>query len=150
MADKIQGLQRSRGFTIIEVMIVLVIIAILAAIAIPAYTDFIIRGAITEAQQALGGYRINMEQYFQDNRTYSNGGACGAPVPANLKAFAVTCAPTNAGQGFLATATGLAGTRGAGFTYTIDNANNRQTTAGPTGWLTATQNCFIIRKNSCS
>ena len=148
MADKTKRLQRTaRGFTIIEVMIVLVIIAILAAIAIPAYTDFIIRGAITEAQQGLGGYRINMEQYFQDNRTYSNGGVCGVAQPT-YKNFAQTCAITNGGQGYIATAVGSG--RATGFTYTIDNQNNRQTTTGPTGWLSATQNCFIIRKNSCS
>jgi type IV pilus assembly protein PilE len=136
-----------RGFTLIEIMIVLLIIAILAGVAIPAYNDFIIRGAIVEAHQGLGGYRIQMEQYYQDNRTYDNGGACGVAQPT-YKNFTQTCRTNNGGQGYLATATGTG--RATGFTFTIDSQNNRQTTAGPTGWLSATQNCFIVRKNSCT
>ena len=143
------SLRKARGFTLIEIMVVVVIIGILAAVAIPAYTDFVIRGAIVEAHQGLGGYRIQMEQYYQDNRTYDNGGACGVPQPT-YKNFTQTCRTGNSGQSYLATATGNTGTRGAGCTYTIDQQNNRQTTTGPTGWLTATQTCFIIRKNSCS
>jgi type IV pilus assembly protein PilE len=141
------SLRKARGFTLIEIMIVVAIIGILAAIAIPAYTDFVIRGAIVEGHQGLGSYRILMEQYYQDNRTYDNGGACGVAQPT-YKNFTQTCRTSNGGQGYLATATGSG--RAAGFTFTIDNQNARQTTAGPTGWLTATQNCFIVRKNSCT
>ena len=73
------------------------IIAILSAIAIPQYQDYVTRGELPEAQAGLGAYRVAMEQYYQDNRNYGTGG-CGAAAPA-YKYFTHSCVPTNAGQG---------------------------------------------------
>ncbi|HTS84956.1 MAG TPA: prepilin-type N-terminal cleavage/methylation domain-containing protein, partial [Usitatibacter sp.] len=61
--------RQARGFTLIEVMIVVAIIAILAAIAVPSYQDYVTRGRIIEATGGLGDARNKMEQYFQDNRS---------------------------------------------------------------------------------
>ena len=55
---------RSRGFTLIELMIAVAIVAILAAIAIPSYSEYIRRSRITEAISALSGMRVKMEQFF--------------------------------------------------------------------------------------
>jgi len=128
------------------------IIAILAAIAVPAYSDFVTRGQLVEAHQGLGAFRIRMEQYYQDNRSYTGTGAgnCGlAGQEPTYQNFTHTCRVTNGGQGYTAIATGSGG-RVNGFVFTINEQNQRQTTAGPTGWLSSPQNCFIIRKNSCS
>ncbi|MGZ8994676.1 MAG: type IV pilin protein [Burkholderiaceae bacterium] len=123
------------GFTLIEVMVVVAVIGILAAIAIPNYSRYITRGNLVEAGNALAEYRVRMEQFYQDNRTYQNaGGACGQAVPAGLDNFAVTCAITAAGQAFTATATGAGTTNG--FVYTINQANVRATTAIPAHWGT--------------
>jgi type IV pilus assembly protein PilE len=139
-------MNKQRGFSLIEMMIVIAIIGILAAIAVPQYQDFVTRGELVEGQTGLSGFRVKMEQYYQDNRNYG-AGACGAVAPT-YKYFVHTCV-TN-GQTYTATASATTG-RVAGFTYTVNEQNVRQTTAAPAGWGTATMpaNCFITRKASC-
>src|ERR1700676_5455995 len=69
--------QRPRGFTLIEVMIVVAIVAVLAAIALPNYADYVRPGKIIEATQRLSEARTKLEQWFLDNRTYVGG--CAEP-----------------------------------------------------------------------
>ena len=59
---------KQRGFTLIELMVVVVVIGILAAIGYPSYTDYIRRGKIAEATATLGDWRTKMETYYLDNR----------------------------------------------------------------------------------
>ena len=126
------------GFTLIELMVVVAIVGILASIAIPAYTKYIQRGDLVEATQALSQYRVQMEQYYQDNHNYgpTGGTACGVAAPA-LTNFVLTCATANTGQIYTATTTANAAGPVAGFTYTIDQSNNQVTTSYPAGWSTA-------------
>lgn len=123
--------QDIRGFTLIELMIAVAIVAILAAVALPAYTDYVRRGNVPEATAGLGQGRIAMEQWFQDNRTY-----VGAPCPANGKNFTFACALAAATYTITATGTGTM----AGFGYTINEANARTSTTiwgnGATCWIT--------------
>jgi len=65
--------RRSRGFTLIEVMIVVAIIAILAAIAFPAYTSYTARGHVSQAQAYLMDMAQREQQYLLDNRDYADG-----------------------------------------------------------------------------
>jgi type IV pilus assembly protein PilE len=122
------------GFTLIEAMVVMAVLGILAAIGIPNYSRYVTRGNLVEAGNALSEYRVRLEQFYQDNRTYANGAACGQAVPTALTNFAVTCAIAAGGQAFTATATGAGNT--AGFRYTINQANVRATTALPAHWGT--------------
>ncbi len=139
-------MRRHQGFTLIEVMIVTAIIAILAAIAIPSYSEYILRSRITEATGGLSGMRVKMEQYFQDNRTYV--GACVSTTVAALPTadkFTFSCSGLS-GSAYLVTATGTGPM--AGFTYTINESNTRATTA-TAGWGT-NASCWVLTKSgSC-
>ncbi len=131
---------KAKGFTLLELLTVVAIIGILAAIAYPAYNDYITRSKIAEATSALSDGRIKMEQFFQDNRTYD-----GGPAPAATTNF--TYAAGNlSNTTYTLTATGIGAM--AGFTYTINQTNTRQTTAAPTGWAAAAMPaaCWITRK----
>jgi type IV pilus assembly protein PilA len=55
-----------KGFTLIELMIVVAIIGILAAVAIPAYQDYIARAQVGEAVNLLAGGKTPMAEYFSD------------------------------------------------------------------------------------
>lgn len=59
------------GFTLIEMMIVVAIIGIIAAIALPSYNDSVAKGKRTDGQSALFDAASKMEAYFYTNKTYS-------------------------------------------------------------------------------
>ena len=140
-------MNHSKGFTLIELMIVVAIIAILASIALPSYNDYVTRSKITEATSQLADLRVKMEQWYQDNRTYI-GGPCSPVAGAGVKYFTFSCP---AGQPTLTTfqiqAVGgiAAGDQTmSGFVYTIDQ-NNAKASTGPAGWA-PNATCWIARK----
>lgn len=144
---------RQSGFTLIELMIVIVIIGVLAGIAIPAYNDYLMRARISEAVNGLSDMRVKMEQYFQDNRSYAGACAAGtlAPLPADTKNFTFTCenacgggATTLTDVGYQVRACGIGSA--AGFVYTINQANVKTTEGVPAGWLGAPSNCWVLNK----
>ena len=142
-------MRRHQGFTLIEVMIVVAIVAILAAVAIPSYTEYIQRSRIIESTSTLASMRVKMEQYFQDNRSYVNSCTAGtvAPTPVATTFFTYLC--SNLGNStYLVTATGVGAM--ANFGFTIDQANNQLTTAVPSNWTLPTAQCWVKKRDgSC-
>ena len=149
-------MQRTRGFTLIELMIVVAIVAILSAIAIPAYTSYVTRSKLTEAFSNLSSMSVAMQQYYQDNRSYVDVTSASSPDPypcatANLpvgKYFSFTCtvsATTPTLFTLTATATDPALTAGRAMTYTIDQSGAKTTAQTPTGWTKPSPNTCWAR-----
>jgi type IV pilus assembly protein PilA len=69
-----------KGFTLIELMIVVAIIGILAAVALPAYQDYTIRAKVSELILATAAAKINIEECAQVNNTIGNCGGANAAV----------------------------------------------------------------------
>ncbi len=137
--------RRAAGFTLIEIMIVVALIAILTAVAVPSYREYVLRGQIPEATANLATMQVQLEQYFQDRRTYVGAPAC-APSETRSRYFDFGCAGTETATVFTLTATGKGSM--AGFRYSVNQANQRVTLAMPTGWTLPNPNtCWATRKS---
>jgi type IV pilus assembly protein PilE len=129
----------ARGFTLIEVMIVVAIVAILASVAMPAYTDYIRRGNSQEAFSNMAALRIKLEQYYQDNKAYgpTAGTTCGSAAATALTAaeaggtatyFDYTCTTSSSAQNYTITAVGKTGKNTVGYDYSYNDAGTKGTT----------------------
>jgi len=142
---------RNSGFTLIEMLIVVALIGILGAIALPAYQDYVLRGKLAEAFSQLAGMQLKLEQYYQDNRTYGTGAkgddTCGIrdvlAAAGKVKYFDYKTACND--QSFTMYADGIAGVGTGGFTYTVDDTGTKATAAVPAGW-TAVATCWVRNK----
>ncbi len=141
-------MKRENGFSLIELLIVIAIVGVISAIAIPQYSDYVTRSKLAEPASVLSETRVRLEQYFQDNRTYV--GACAANTvapPPTGRYFAYAC-PTLTATTFTVTATGVAAEGMTGFTFTINQANTRATTSTPATWGSVTNaTCWINKKS---
>lgn len=119
MMNIVKRLQK--GFTLVEIMIVVAIIGILASIAIPSYQDYVKKGKAAEATATLADLRIKMEQCFQDNRSYAGCAAFCAPTSGAVN-FSYACAATPDALTYNIVATGVGGGM-TGFSYSVNQSN---------------------------
>ncbi len=78
-------MKKQQGFTLIELMIVVAIIGILAAIAIPAYQDYTIRAQVSEGLNLAGGSKTAVTEYYQDTGLMpSTNAMAGLETAANI------------------------------------------------------------------
>ena len=139
-------MKSKNGFSLIELLIVIAIIGIIAAFALPSYREHVQRSKLSEAFSGLGDMRVRMEQYYQDNRKYNSAGTtCGASLPSS-RYFTFSCTTDGAAtaQTYTAKAVGIATEGMTGFQYTV-NESNTKTSAGPAGW-TGSASCWVRRK----
>lgn len=135
----------AHGFTLIEVMIVVAIVAILSAVAYPAYQDYVIRSNVPNATSNLATYQNKMEQYFQDQHVYQSNGACAIAVPTGVSYFTFTCTSSDTLH-FTITAAGT-GTM-TGFSYTLDQDGTRTSTitsSTRSNWNGSQTACWITK-----
>jgi len=145
------------GFTLIELMITVVVLAILSAVALPSYQNYVRRGQLSEAFTTLSDLRVKMEQWYQDNKYYGAGagstacptlpGTSGFPVAG--KYFSVSCGPDGGAaplQKFKLLATGSS-TLTTGYDYTLTEAGTKGT-ANFAG-ATSTAACWLTKPGTC-
>jgi len=137
----------NKGFTLVELMITVAIVGILAAVAIPSYRSYVVRGKIPEGTSVLAVRQVRLEQFFQDRRTYAGAPDCAADSGSS-KYFDYGCSVANAGA-FTLNATGKNSM--AGFQYSINEAGVKSTVALPTGWSLPNPNtCWATKQDgSC-
>ena len=140
--------QRQSGFTLVELMIVVAIIGILSAIAVPSYNSYVMRARLVEAHGVLASTQNKLEQYWSNNHKYEGFDAEGAslmPEPGLNFDYSLDDATASA---YTLTATGK--NAAAGFVYTIDQSGQRATTGVPDGCLD-NDSCWVDRKEgTCS
>jgi type IV pilus assembly protein PilE len=110
-----QYMKKTAGFTLIEMMIVVAIIGILAAIAYPSYQEYVLRGNRSEGQALLNDAAARQERYFAQNNAYVTDqddignlnmrNTNGTTVTSDTGKYTLTVSNPNGSGGYLLTAT---------------------------------------------
>lgn len=97
---RVNGGEKSRGFTLIELLIAVAIVGILAAIAYPSYTQYIIDSRRVDAQQALVSFATAMERWRAQNMTYTGAATGGADTGAPVATLFPSTAPVDGSDAY--------------------------------------------------
>lgn len=138
-------MKKQQGFTLIELMIVVAIIAILAAIAIPQYNDYTARAQLSEAVNLAGGLKTPIAEAFSQN----DSGAASCVVPANSVTTGkyVASVTANGASPCVITSTMAA----TGTQAKVKSATVTMTyTPGTGAWVCATSAPAEVKPKACS
>ncbi|WP_305793622.1 type IV pilin protein [Diaphorobacter sp. HDW4A] len=132
-------------FTLIELMIVVAIVAILAAVAYPSYTEFVLRGQVTEGTAGLQTLQAQMERHYSNFRTYATSGSVTTPCGTSSKvsAFTLSCSGTPTASAYTIQAVGQ------GLTYTVNQQSTRATTSTRSGWASCASGWTMKKGQVC-
>src|SRR4051812_4646840 len=131
--------RKHRGFTLIEILIVVAIVAILAAIAFPSYQNYLRKGRRADAQTFIMDVANREQQYLLDARAYATGSGAltslGVTTPSSVSTYyTVSVAAGAATPSFVITAAPITGTpQATDGSLTLDN-NGAKTLNGASGW----------------
>lgn len=138
-------MKKNRGFTLIEILIVVILIAILAAIAIPSYQNYVTKTKIKEAQSNLIALSLSAENYYQRTLAYPVATLSSSSQLTANTVFKTWGASSNAfeykyasadGSGYTLTATGNE-SKVSGCTLTLNNQGAKTITGcgSVTEWM---------------
>lgn len=136
-------MKQHKGFTLIELMMVVAILGILASIVFPSYTQYVQRTKRAEGVTALTDYNSKLAHYYLDNNIYGNGTSCAIAAPTGLKYFTFSCTSTSP-QSYLATVTGVGDI--ADTSYTINQTDTKTT---PTYPSRTNATCWLVSGGEC-
>lgn len=109
--------RRNRGFTRVELIVTVAVVAVLTSLALPSYANSVRRGRTVEARTELAAFGLRMEHSYRDRGVYGKQ-SCTAALPTGPH-FVFSCTLLNDGQNFRGTATGR--NQMAGYVYSIDD-----------------------------
>jgi type IV pilus assembly protein PilE len=137
---------RSAGFTLLELMVAVAVAGILATLALPSFSEYLLRGRIPQAAARLSTSELHLEQYFQDRRTYAGAPECTGDTTSNTY-FDFGC-PVVDDAHFVVQAVGKGSM--SGFVFSVDDQSIRRTVSVPTGWSLPGTDCWVVRRDgSC-
>ncbi|MHB9117891.1 MAG: pilin [Burkholderiales bacterium] len=133
--------QIQKGFTLIELMIVVAIIGILAAVAIPAYQDYIARAQASEASELLAGFKTPVGEFFQNTGHFPSSigsSTSTASLTGNVAGKYVASIAATGSTGTMGTITLTATMNTVGVSTGISGATMQLTTTDGATWTCAT------------
>ncbi|WP_333796990.1 type IV pilin protein [Rheinheimera sp.] len=123
--------KRSKGFTLIEVMVTVVIIAIIASIAFPAYQQMVLRSHRSDAIDTLATTAQLLERRFTETNSYTG---LVLPTTSTHGYYSITADVKASSYTLTATATGRQAKDTECKTFTIDNTGQKQATTAGVCW----------------